>query len=424
MRFYHTHMCNLQASEDPLARVRAAVEGLRARTRRPRNAAPAGEELIALRGICNMLELEFATVAAGFAATFRSGDEAEDGHEGFVSPVSWMRHRCHMTAYAAGGAITVGEQLEQLPQSLAAMHSGDIGFAHISLMARTAETLQESPSAAGFDEPRLLHQAKQHLVNRFRQDCAHLRHAADAQTFLREQVEDAAWRRLELSTFEGGALAVNGYLDPVGGATLRTALEPLARRNGVGDARRLEQRFADALVELAEHSLNEGTTPSRGGQRPHLQITASLETIQGLAGAPAGDLEFAGPIAAATVQRLACDASITRVILGGDSQVLDVGRAHRLPSAAMLKALRVRDHACRWPKCDRTASYTVAHHPHHWAQGGSTSLDNLILLCHRHHWMVHEGGWQLVESDQRGLVALPPLQRYLPQVPRDWRMSA
>jgi hypothetical protein len=146
--------------------------------------------------------------------------------------------------------------------------------------------------------------------------------------------------------------------------------------------------------------------------RPHLQLTASVETVMGLQGAPGGDLEFAGAVPAATVQRLACDASIRRVLLGPASAVIEVGRARRVPSAPAVAALRVRDRGCVWPGCDRPASWTSAHHVLHWGHGGVSDLPNLVLLCHRHHWSVHEGGWQVVRTEGREVLAIPPSHTY------------
>jgi hypothetical protein len=132
----------------------------------------------------------------------------------------------------------------------------------------------------------------------------------------------------------------------------------------------------------------------------------------GLVGAPGGDLEDAGAVPAATVQRLACDASIRRVLLGPTAAVIDVGRARRVPSPAARAALRVRDRGCVWPGCDRPASWTNVHHILHWGHGGVTEIPNLVLLCHRHHWAVHEGGWQVVRTDGRQVLAIPPSPTY------------
>jgi hypothetical protein len=249
-------------------------------------------------------------------------------------------------------------------------------------------------------------------VSRFAQDCTHARHATDAAAVLAEGVSAVESRRLELTRCEDGRIVIRGLLDPVGGATLRVALSPLTTRKGAGDDRSRERRYADALVELAHHALDHGLVTDTGGQRTHLQLTASVETVMGLQGAPGGDLEFAGAVPAATVQRLACDASIRRVLLGPDSAVIDVGRALRVPSGATRAALRVRDQGCVWPGCDRPSSWTNAHHVVHWSHGGATALENLVLLCHRHHWSVHEGGWQLVSTEGHRVLAIPPSHRY------------
>jgi hypothetical protein len=258
-----------------------------------------------------------------------------------------------------------------------------------------------------------------HGLSRFRTDCAHVRHAHDVEAFQAEQLKDVEARTLDVRTGEGGAVFIKGFLDPVGGATLCTTLDALARRSGSDDDRSRERRYADALVELAGHRLDSADLPRAGSQRPHLQVTTSLETLMGIEGSPAGMLERGGPIGTATVQRLACDASVTRVLLGPDSAVVDVGRARRLPSGPMRRALRARHAGCEWPGCDRPASWTAAHHIKHWAHGGPTDLDNLVLLCHRHHWLAHEGGWTLVRGadGQTKSVAPIPGVRGRPRAP-------
>lgn len=151
-------------------------------------------------------------------------------------------------------------------------------------------------------------------------------------------------------------------------------------------------------VELVAHRLDSGAVPARASQRSHLQVTASLETLQGLRGAPAGQLENGATIPDATVQRLACDATISRVILDATSAVIDVGHSQRVVTGATRRALNARDKGCRWPRCDRPVSWTSAHHIVHWAHGGRTDLDNLALLCHRHHWLVHDCGFQIIRT--------------------------
>ena len=91
----------------------------------------------------------------------------------------------------------------------------------------------------------------------------------------------------------------------------------------------------------------------------------------------------------ATVRRLACDASLIAAVLGGHGEPLDVGRRHRLVTPAIRTALILRDRGCSFPGCTVPAAWTDAHHLTHWIDGGRTSLDNLALLCRRHHTYVH-----------------------------------
>ncbi len=367
--------------------------------------------MVELRRGADLVELKFSELAAAFAAT------SEYDEQGSVSPIQWIRLNCHMSAGAAADRVAVGEQVASLPQATEAMAEGEIGFPHLALISRTATALAESDTARPFDESQLLNKARDFSVGRFRDFCHHVRHAADPDAYAAEQAEGVEARSLTLSPGAGGMVWLRGVLDPEGGAVLRTGLEPLARRTGKEDDRKRDRRLADALVAIANHSLDNGWLPQRATQRPHLQVTTTLETLVQRAGAPAADLEFSLPISGKAVERLACDCSVTRILLGSDSAVIDVGRSKRVVSPATRRALNARDRCCRWPGCDRPASWTSAHHVVHWIKGGGTDLPNLVLLCYRHHWMVHEGRWQLVKADEGAeraqgalfkILAIPP----------------
>jgi hypothetical protein len=291
-----------------------------------------------------------------------------------------------------------------------------IGFAHFSLLAGVARSVSSKPGTAGldaavpgdasgeggadladpgdpsvpadpsgpgaprgFDEHSLLDLAREHSVGRFGHDCTRARHASDAAAVLEEQVGAAEHNRCEFIPCEGGFLALRGCFDPIAAATIQTAVLPLARPTGVGADRPLPRRLADALVEVAAHALDLGVVPTTGGASTHLQLTASVETVMGLDGAPGGDLEFAGAVPAASVQRLACDARVRRVLLGPTSAVIEVGRALRVPGPAARAALRARSGGCEWPGRDRPVAFTNAHHLVHWGHGGGTDVDNLVL---------------------------------------------
>ena len=349
-------------------------------------------EMIGVQKEIDRLQLRFSRLAAEFAATGYWDDE------GSVSAIDWIRFNCHMTSNAAADRVAVGTRLGDLSRGVRAVADGEIGFAHVAVMARTANAVGDR-----FDETHLVDIARAQSPGKFHFTCLHYRHAADPKGYADEQAQQVENRRLSVSTWEDGSVLVNGVLDPVGGATVRTALEPLARRSGRHDHREREQRLADALVELAG-----------GGEQPaHLQVTSSVETLLGLAGAPAAEVEFSLPVSSKTVERLACDSSITRVLLDQESVVIDVGRAKRVVSGPARRALNARDQHCTWPGCDRPASWSAAHHVVHWTHGGTTDLDNLVLLCHRHHWMVHEGGWQLVRADD-SILTIPPTARFGP----------
>ncbi|TMC43640.1 MAG: DUF222 domain-containing protein [Chloroflexi bacterium] len=375
-----------------------AIERFRQRPSAHREPAELAAELKAVRHGQDLLDLEFSKIAALFQET----QEYED--QGSVSPFDWIRHHCRMSSSAVWSNIAVGQHLDELPGSVSAVENGEIGFSHLALMARTAEVLAGSETAAPFEETELLEKAREFSVGRLWHFCHHLRHASDPEGFAAQQNRATEARSLKLSPCEDGTLLLEGWLDTIGGGALRSALEPLALPHGDHDDRCRERRYADALVEVITHAQDMGSLP----QRPHLQVTASLDTLRGEPGSPAGDMEYSLPVSAATVQRLACDGTITRVVFGPESVVIDVGRARRVVAGPTRRALNARDGHCKWPRCDRPASWSDAHHVIHWTKGGETDLSNMVLLCHRHHWMAHEGGWQLVRTDEGEVLAVPP----------------
>jgi uncharacterized protein DUF222 len=361
------------------------------------------ERLIERARFLAMDQLMLAIEAADFAAT----NEYEA--DGSVAAIDWIRINCHLTGAQAANYVAAGKHVDDLPQTVLAMAEGKVGFGHLVAMARTADALAGSPTTKAFNETGLLKKAMDNSVGKFLHICRHLRHAADPQGYVATEAEMVEIRSLQISSDEDGAVYLNGVFDPVGGAAIRTALEPLARRSGADDHRPYDKRMADALVERSVHELDNGLVPQNGSQRTHLQVTASIETLKALDGAPAAQLEFSIPISAKAVERLACDCSLTRILLGSDSMVIDVGRAKRSISAPQRKALNARDQHCVWP-----ASWTSGHHLKHWIHGGGSDLPNLALLCYRHHWNVHEGGWQLVRTETGKFMTIPPTVTFGP----------
>jgi hypothetical protein len=357
----------------------------------PDQTAPDGArmalEMVAVRRQIDRLELTFSQLAAAFRRT----DYWDE--EGSNSAIDWIRFNCRMTSNAAAERIAVGERLAGLGQSRDAMEEGEIGFAHLTVMARTAAAVGEA-----FDETRLLKLARENSPGKFHFKCMHYRHSVNAKAYADEQAELAERRTLRLGTADDGCMLISGILDPVGGALVRTALEPLARPSGAHDDREPEKRYADALVELASHG---------GNLNVQMQVTSSVETLLGLIGAPGAETEFSLPVSSRTVERWACDSSITRILMK-DSVVIDVGRAERVIKGPRRRALIARDQHCQWTDCDRPASWCDGHHFVHWIHGGGGEIENQVLLCGRHHWKVHEGGWQLIRTDDGRVVPVAP----------------
>ena len=195
-------------------------------------------------------------------------------------------------------------------------------------------------------------------------------------------------------------------------AALTTALDALARPAparpsdpwGTGraddttppatrDPRTPRQRRADALVELARLALAGDDLPDTGGHRPQVVVTVDLERLQRRVGA-ATTVDGAA-LSPATVRRLACDAGLLPAVLGSAGQPLDIGRDTRVVPAGIRRALVLRDGGCAFPGCERPPGWCDAHHVQHWADGGSTALDNLVLVCGHHHGTVHTTHWSV-----------------------------
>ncbi len=223
-------------------------------------------------------------------------------------------------------------------------------------------------------------------------------HTLDPQAEAMTQAQQHEARELYLDRTFDGMLSVNGRLDREAGDVLLTAIGALSTPRTGDDLRTSPQRRADALTELCQQVLSAGDLPEVAGERPHLNLTVSLETLEQRAGAPAAQLGHTGPVIAETARRLACDASISRIITDGKSQVLDVGRRTRTISPALRRALVVRDAGCVHPGCDRPPSWCEGHHLRHWVDGGPTDLANLASLRDT----LQKQGAQLVASASYG----------------------
>lgn len=154
-------------------------------------------------------------------------------------------------------------------------------------------------------------------------------------------------------------------------------------------------RRAEALEELARRHLDSPHASTDHGNRPHLTVVADWQVLSGQTREGLSELLDGTVITPETARQLACDATVCRLLTGPSGQILDLGHSTRTVTAAQWRALRIRDRHCQWWGCRRPASWSDAHHLKHWADGGPTDLDNLVLICRYHHTLIHRGGWKL-----------------------------
>jgi hypothetical protein len=347
------------------------------------------QELTQMALVRHRLDLLMSGLAAKLTD---SGAWDEDG---YTTPIQWLRQEAMLPSGVACQQVSVGLSLDSVPRSIEALERGEIGFGHLALMVDTASFYRDG----GFDEAAFLQKARQQNVSEFRKTCDHARHAQDPAGFAETERERHEHRFLKLSPQEDGALMFRGWLDPEGGSFLRSALEPLARRSGVGDDRTRDQRMADALVEATTRD-----------HHTELVVSCTLETLEGRAGSPAAETEWGGLLSGEAVERLVCGgASLRRMVLDGDGVVIDFGRRKRLLSPQARRALEARDKHCVWPGCDRPPRWCDSHHKREWRRGAPTSVEESALLCGRHHKLWHDGGWQLFHTPGGRWKAISPL---------------
>src|SRR6202048_3085723 len=342
-----------------------------------------------LRVAIDILEGEFSCNAR------RSQQIGEHLVNGNVTAASWIARTCKMSVTSAADRICVGEQLESLPKVAAALASGEVGYQSASVLAHLRHKLGEKREL--FQEEEMLELARNHSVATLRYLCSYAWHVADPDGFFKDAEENFTRRRFHISRMADGMYKVDGLLEPVTGAALKTAVDALSKRTGPDDERSPSQRRHDALGEMVNHAMDQGSLPRRNGVRPHINLTTTIEGLKNEVGAPPAELELSLPISTRTLERITCDCTISRVLLA-DSMVIDVGRATRTVSGPTRRALRTRDKGCRFPGCDRPVDWTNPHHILHWARGGPNNLPNMVLLCYYHHRLVHEGGWQVIKS--------------------------
>ena len=193
----------------------------------------------------------------------------------------------------------------------------------------------------------------------------------------------------------------------------------------VRDPRDGGARMWDALIQVAQHALDTDAVPDSHGTPARLLVTitheALLAGVDHAAALPVTGLTGDGlDLPPAVVRRLACDAEIIPVVLGTRGEVLDIGRVSRTVTTPIWHALVTRDRHCAFPGCTRPPLMCHAHHLHHWADGGTTALDNLVLVCGHHHRVLHHTPWQIrINPEDRQPEFSPPPEKSTTHGPMD-----
>lgn len=347
----------------------------------------------------------------------------------------WSSTRDYITAVAGGtkGTGPAAVKLAAALESDCTRTAEELADARISrkqaeVITRAITTLPVKASLRARAERRLLHEARSLDATDLATAAEHLIEILDPEGH--ERREERKLRRLEraahlnrfLSITEDGAggVRIKGRTTVEDAAVIKTALWPLAApapttpgacggaddcpvtgcAHDGRDPRDHGARFLDALVEGCQRLLDTDVLPECHGAKPRLTLTMDLADL--VAGLGVALLDTGDRLPASVVRQLACDAEVIPTVLGTHSEVLDLGRLRRLVSTALWNALVTRDWHCAFPGCRRPPIACDAHHIVHWADGGGTDLDNLVLLCRAHHTVIHTTGWE---------VRLNPLDR-------------
>jgi hypothetical protein len=336
--------------------------------------------------------------------------------DGATSMTAWLRHHTRKSGRDAAGCARTARRLRQLPVTARAYRDGVLSSGQVQ--AIVANLKDRNVDLFTYHEAQLVPELAALSVADTAvamQDWARRADAVigdDPEPVLPE-------RSLHLSRILDGRRELSGSFDPEGGSVIATALRLAQTRDIDGEpARSPAQRRADALVDLCRRFLDHQQTRRGGRHRPHPNVITTLDDLERRGH---GQLIDGTSLDHTTVQRLVCDAGIHRVVTDGRSAILDYGTTTRTVPAPLFNALVIRDRRCRYPGCDRPPDWTEAHHVRWVTRGGATALDNLVLLCTRHHHLLHAPGWHakllpdntLEVTDPRGQVHTsdPPTHR-------------
>ena len=300
---------------------------------------------------------------------------------GLESCSQWLHWRCDLSRPAAREKVRVAHALKQLPAISIAFSDGRLSYSKVRALTRVA-----TPS----NEDELLAFALSTTAARVEERCHQMRNTfADA-----TQAANRVHARREVRVFrdaERGVVRLSVELPMEDGDLVCRALDKGVEAGGETgpefEATSWGAQQADALVAVARSYL-------AGAPRKSSGATNGYEVVVHVDDAALHGEEGRSDLPVESVKRLCCDGSVVSMVDGVDGEPLSIGRKQRTVSVAMKRALRARDGGCSFPGCTHKR-FVDAHHVRHWADGGTTSMANLLLLCSMHHRLVHEGGYEI-----------------------------
>ncbi len=363
---------------------------------------------------------------------------------GEAKRMGWASTQDFVTA-VAGGHKGSGPAVVRLATTTAepvfapiaeAMHDGWLSTAKAHVIQRSVDTLPLDADLRTRGVTFLLGEAKRLDATELRKVARQLAAVVDPdgedrraeRELAREERAAHLDRYLTITDDLAGGAFLKGRCSAEDAALIKTTLLPLSKPQPSSvpdcdphscevpgcahdgrDPRDHGARMLDALVESCRRLQTAEVLPDCHGATPRVAITIEYDDLvrgTGFATTDTGEL-----LSPEVARRMACDADLVPVVLGTSSEVLDVGRHQRLATAAIWKALVVRDRHCRFPGCTRPPLMCHAHHLQHWIDGGPTSLENLLLLCGHHHRLVHAGPWTIVTTGKTELRVPPTTWR-------------
>ena len=325
------------------------------------------------------------------------------------STANWHAVATRTTRVAAHRAMRTARGLDQHEPTRAALAHGALSLEQAEVILRALEELPADldPDVATQAEARLLDLAADHDAKALRVLGRRILEVvspetADAhETRLLEKEERAAAAATRLTLWDDGHGQLHGRftLDTLTGAAFKKALWALAaaetpsrpRPTSGGERRPTPERLGQAFAEYIQRYPAD-RLPKAGGLNATVVVTMTLDTLLG--GLKAAQLDTGETISPGAARRLACQAGIIPAVLGGSSQVLDLGRKTRFHTEAQRIAKTIEAGGCQIQGCDEPPGRTHLHHPTRWADGGRTDRDG-IMICPWHHTRAHDTRYQM-----------------------------